>query len=267
MSSASSSSLNRVSAPPPSLSRGARGSAVTELQQRLQATGFSPGGIDGKFGPKTAKAVRSFQGAHGLPKTGSVDAATASALASAPTALQRSLQSDSFQAAAPTAKAAPAGVTTSPRAGETVNAKALSITTRLARRPDLQPRGGVTHCNQFASAYASQMLGNTAQVRRLFSGNAHQQYQHLAAAARTGSGVREVTAAQAGQLAASGKTVVVATSTLSKGGHGHIAAVIGTSANGSIRTGQAGSTNYADGRLSSRFTGRAASKAHYYVVG
>ena len=260
----SNASLNPAAVPPPSLLQGSAGTAVRQLQQKLADAGFSPGGVDGKFGPNTARAVRSFQAAQKLPQTGSMDAATSAALQAAPTAIQRRLSTDSFQ---PGGSSSVSSATTSPRAGETVNARELAITSSLAKRPDLQPRGGVTHCNQFAQAYATQMLGNTAQVQNLFSGNAHQQYENLASAARSGNGVREVSAAQAGQLAASGKTVVVATSTLSSGGHGHIAAVIGTAADGSIRTGQAGTTNYGDGPLSTRFTGGAAKQAHYYVIG
>ncbi|MBS2026621.1 MAG: peptidoglycan-binding protein [Deltaproteobacteria bacterium] len=249
----STSSLNSLVLPPRSLSMS---SSVRQVQQRLTDAGFSPGAIDGQFGPNTARAVRSFQAANHLPQTGTVDAKTAAALQSAPSATQSRLQTDGFDSG-----------TTPARAGEGVNARELAITSQLARRSDLQPRGGVTHCNQFAAAYAAQMLGNTPQVQRLFAGNAHEQYQQLAAAARSGNGVQEVSAAQAGQLAASGKAVFVTTSNLSSGGHGHIAAVIGTGANGSIRTGQAGTTNYGDGPLSSRFVGAGAAHAHYYVVG
>lgn len=239
------------------LAVGSSGAAVEQLQQRLTDVGFSTHGTDGKFGPNTASAVRRFQAANHLSQTGTVDDATAAALQAAPTQLQRQQGTDGFQTTTPSTG----------RAGASINAHELSITSRLAVRSDLQPRGGVTHCNEFARAYATAMLGDTAQARSLFDGNANQQYHSLAAAARSGNGVREITAAEAGQLGAEGKCVVVTTSTLSKGGHGHIAAVIGTGADGSIRTGQAGSNNYGDGPLSSRFTGAASRFAHYYVVG
>ena len=48
------------------LIQGSRGPEVIELQQKLEAAGFSPGTPDGVFGSKTAAAVRSFQTAHGL---------------------------------------------------------------------------------------------------------------------------------------------------------------------------------------------------------
>jgi membrane-bound lytic murein transglycosylase B len=37
-----------------------------EMQRRLTAAGFNTQGIDGKIGPKTISAVRSFQRAQGL---------------------------------------------------------------------------------------------------------------------------------------------------------------------------------------------------------
>jgi membrane-bound lytic murein transglycosylase B len=37
-----------------------------ELQERLGAAGFDPGGVDGRMGPKTIAAVKAFQAAHGL---------------------------------------------------------------------------------------------------------------------------------------------------------------------------------------------------------
>ncbi|MBI5157751.1 MAG: peptidoglycan-binding protein [Acidimicrobiia bacterium] len=57
-----------------------RGPAVIELQTLLTNQGFNPGPIDGKFGPRTEAAVRSFQTARSLPVTGVVDTATWTAL-------------------------------------------------------------------------------------------------------------------------------------------------------------------------------------------
>jgi peptidoglycan hydrolase-like protein with peptidoglycan-binding domain/tetratricopeptide (TPR) repeat protein len=39
---------------------------VRGLQQQLRADGYSPGPIDGRYGPRTSNAVRRFQAAHGL---------------------------------------------------------------------------------------------------------------------------------------------------------------------------------------------------------
>ena len=39
---------------------------VRGLQRRLRADGYSPGPIDGRYGPRTSDAVRRFQAAHGL---------------------------------------------------------------------------------------------------------------------------------------------------------------------------------------------------------
>lgn len=48
------------------------GSDVRAVQQALQAQGFSPGEIDGIYGPLTASAVRRFQAARGVLVTGVV---------------------------------------------------------------------------------------------------------------------------------------------------------------------------------------------------
>ena len=64
----------------PTLKRGDKGEMVKRAQVLLQAAGFDPNGIDGKFGPGTQGAVNRFQQARGLPITGIIDAATWAAL-------------------------------------------------------------------------------------------------------------------------------------------------------------------------------------------
>lgn len=54
--------------------------SVREAQQKLQALGLYRGTIDGIAGGGTADALRNFQRIRGLPVTGQLDAATASAL-------------------------------------------------------------------------------------------------------------------------------------------------------------------------------------------
>ena len=49
---------------------------IYQVQQKLQALGYDPGPIDGTWGAKTARALRSFQQAHGLPMTGAIDEKT-----------------------------------------------------------------------------------------------------------------------------------------------------------------------------------------------
>ena len=49
-------------------------------QAALDRAGFSPGVLDGRGGPKTARALREFQAARGLRVTGEFDTATAAAL-------------------------------------------------------------------------------------------------------------------------------------------------------------------------------------------
>jgi len=62
------------------LRNGARGNAVTRLQQLLQAQGYNVGTIDGAFGPTTEAAVRAFQQRSGLQVDGAVGPQTWRAL-------------------------------------------------------------------------------------------------------------------------------------------------------------------------------------------
>lgn len=63
----------------PTLSRGASGSAVSELQTLLKSKGISVS-VDGDFGPKTQAAVKQFQNAKGLTADGIVGPKTWAAL-------------------------------------------------------------------------------------------------------------------------------------------------------------------------------------------
>jgi len=64
------------------LRRGARGVEVRQVQEALVALGYSTT-VDGKFGPATAQAVKSFQASSGLTDDGVVGPATLSALSAA----------------------------------------------------------------------------------------------------------------------------------------------------------------------------------------
>ncbi|MBX6354053.1 MAG: peptidoglycan-binding protein [Thermoflavifilum sp.] len=66
--------------PGTALKQGSRGTAVTQVQSRLNALGFAVGTVDGVFGSKTATAVRNFQRAHHLTVDGVVGPATWKAL-------------------------------------------------------------------------------------------------------------------------------------------------------------------------------------------
>lgn len=63
-----------------SLRIGSSGDSVRTLQQKLQEAGFNPGGVDGKFGPLTERALRSFQQSKGLQVDGVAGPATAGAM-------------------------------------------------------------------------------------------------------------------------------------------------------------------------------------------
>ena len=70
------------SSPLVGLKYGSLGNTVKQLQEALIKAGVTVrGGADGIFGPATINAVKDFQKSQGLDATGSVDAATAAALA------------------------------------------------------------------------------------------------------------------------------------------------------------------------------------------
>ena len=64
------------------LRRGAKGAEVRQVHEALVALGYSTT-VDGKFGPATAQAVKSFQASSGLTDDGVVGPATLSALSAA----------------------------------------------------------------------------------------------------------------------------------------------------------------------------------------
>lgn len=66
-----------------SLRPGAEGPRVRQLQDDLVALGYSTGGVDGKYGPATERAVRAFQTSSGLVVDGVAGPATLAALAQA----------------------------------------------------------------------------------------------------------------------------------------------------------------------------------------
>ncbi len=66
--------------PCPVLQLGSRGRAVVELQTLLTAAGFSPGPIDGIFGPRTRAAVLAFQKSKNITQDGIVGPETWRAL-------------------------------------------------------------------------------------------------------------------------------------------------------------------------------------------
>ena|SRR5947209_428991 len=59
-----------LAAPPAALKPGDRGAAVKLLQRALAHLGYSPGTIDGQYGPSTTHAVSRFQRASGLTSDG-----------------------------------------------------------------------------------------------------------------------------------------------------------------------------------------------------
>lgn len=69
-----------VQAPSTTLSPGDNGPGVKKLQRALASLGFSPGAIDGDYGPATKTALSDFQRAHGLAQDGILGPKTLAAL-------------------------------------------------------------------------------------------------------------------------------------------------------------------------------------------
>jgi len=72
-----------VAAPTTTLKPGDTGPQVKVLQRALAHLGYSPGTIDGQYGPATTQAVKSFQTAHGLTADGVCGPKTVAALKNA----------------------------------------------------------------------------------------------------------------------------------------------------------------------------------------
>lgn len=66
------------------LQQGSQGLLVRRLQEALAGAGFSPGAIDGIFGPQTREALIRFQNAKGLTPDGIAGPATWAALRGQP---------------------------------------------------------------------------------------------------------------------------------------------------------------------------------------
>ncbi|MDO8390112.1 MAG: peptidoglycan-binding protein [Actinomycetota bacterium] len=115
--------------PTPLLARGARGAAVTQLQQRLIAVGIKlRGGADGYFGTATAAAVSAFQASKGIAASGALDAGTDAVLA---------------QSVAALAPAAPApAVATDGTLAPGSRGTAVAEVQRLLAAAGFAPRGG-----------------------------------------------------------------------------------------------------------------------------
>jgi peptidoglycan hydrolase-like protein with peptidoglycan-binding domain len=78
--------------------------AIKDLQTKLQAAGFDPNGIDGKYGPGTFKAVQAYQKANGLQADGQAGDSTLAKINTASTAKPTATATPT---ATPTATATP----------------------------------------------------------------------------------------------------------------------------------------------------------------
>jgi hypothetical protein len=73
----------QLTVPASGLKPGDKGAAVKLLQRALKKAGYSPGAIDGSYGPSTESAVKGFQQAHGLVADGIAGTKTLAALRAA----------------------------------------------------------------------------------------------------------------------------------------------------------------------------------------
>ena len=73
----------QLTVPAKGLKPGAKGAAVKQLQRVLKSLGYTPGTIDGSYGPSTQSAVKRFQQAHGLVTDGIAGTKTLAALKAA----------------------------------------------------------------------------------------------------------------------------------------------------------------------------------------
>jgi hypothetical protein len=78
-----STSATGAAAPTSTLKPGDTGPQVRVLQRALAHLGYSPGTVDGQYGPSTTQAVKGFQTAHGLTADGVVGPKTIAALKNA----------------------------------------------------------------------------------------------------------------------------------------------------------------------------------------
>jgi peptidoglycan hydrolase-like protein with peptidoglycan-binding domain len=53
---------------------------IMQIQEKLQQQGFDTGAVDGKWGPKTAEALKDFQQKQGMTASGELDQSTLQAL-------------------------------------------------------------------------------------------------------------------------------------------------------------------------------------------
>lgn len=116
----------RVSAP--TLEQGSEGPEVARLQAELKAAGCDPGEIDGKFGPKTEKALVQYQLRHHLDIDGVAGRAT-----------WRELMTDGFEPAKPSkrmeqkAKSWPSPVNLPPPKCPSVEVESVVLAAELAQ--------------------------------------------------------------------------------------------------------------------------------------
>ncbi|MCD7059431.1 peptidoglycan-binding domain-containing protein [Pelagibacterium xiamenense] len=100
---------------------------IAELQSKLKAMGLFDGVVDGYYGPKTADAIRAFEGRAGLPRTGAATPEVMEAVRNAPATTSEAPAAQPQTSAQPM----PAPVTSEP-AGQDIAALIASSETAPA---------------------------------------------------------------------------------------------------------------------------------------
>lgn len=178
-----------VVTPPPD------GEQMKDLQTKLDQQGFSPGKIDGFWGPNTSAALRRFQSARGLPTTGAFDQQTLVALSATSTAVS--------------SLAAPITTTgdVTPKKGESATADRAANNASSNAQPAASPAGmaaasgnenqavATTDANAPQPAHGANSFSKGEAERRI----ARQGFQDVSDLHKDGTGVWRGTATKDGQ--------------------------------------------------------------------
>lgn len=162
---------------------------MKSLQTTLDQQGFSPGQIDGLWGPNTAAALKRFQATKGLPESGRFDQATLDALGSTSAFLApgAAAQADATAPASGTSKMATSGEMPGTGAGSGSGVAAASGNDNQAI--------ATTTANALQPAHGANSFSKGEAERRI----ARHGFQDVSDLRKDGTGVWRATASKDGQ--------------------------------------------------------------------
>jgi peptidoglycan hydrolase-like protein with peptidoglycan-binding domain len=154
----------------PTLSTGASGPEVVDLQNKLNERGYNAGLADGEFGPKTEAAVKSFQGGNGLDQDGIAGPKTWAALESTRPVSQGGGSSTSVSASVDvpggSISVSPNSISVAPKVElEGPKGTSLSFSSEASLTQDVTHSGGYTTVTAEGSASVS--AGGSIDVGRV----------------------------------------------------------------------------------------------------